>query len=222
MSPATPALLALSVAGFLGHLWLGERLRPSLLKAAIKTACIAAMAVIAALEGGPALLVAGLALGALGDALLVGEGDRFLLPGMGAFALGHAAYVALFLIHGDGTPDLAISAAALLAGLIMLGWLWPHLGAMRVPVILYTAIIAAMSIAAGTLQGPARLALAGAALFMLSDALLAGHLFRPQPDPIRTDRPTGPAHRLSAAAVWISYAGAQALITLAFLPHLRA
>ena len=58
----------------------------SLFKLVVKTGSTALLALWAYLLGGPVLLVAGLALSSLGDFFLeADEGDRFLLPGMGAF-----------------------------------------------------------------------------------------------------------------------------------------
>jgi uncharacterized membrane protein YhhN len=54
-------------------------------------------------------------------------------------------------------------------------WLWPSLGALAVPVMLYVAAITAM--AATSIRG-GRLVAAGAVLFLISDSLLAADRFK--------------------------------------------
>lgn len=213
MHPATPFLLAVAMVGFLAHLPLSARQPPGLLRAGVKALCVGAMAAIAAVEGGPALLVLALALGALGDALLEGPGERFILPGMAAFALGHGAYIALFLDHASAPMNWPLAGFSLLAALSMIAFLGRSPGPLRLPVAAYALIIAVKAALATRLEGAAALALPGAFLFILSDTVLALNLFRlPANSPWR---------RLTAPVVWLTYVGAQALILLAFLPHLR-
>lgn len=112
-----------------------------------------------------------LACWAAGDALLLDK-DRFFLHGLGAFLLGHLWYIALVgHTHGVSVPGLAVGAA-LAAG--MVGTLWSSLRPrLRAPVAAYAVALAgvlAVALAAGT--G------AGAALFLLSDAVLAWNRFR--------------------------------------------
>ena len=58
-----------------------------------KTAAVAALALAGRLGGVPTLIVAGLALGACADFCLSRPGKVAFLAGMGAFGLGHLAYV---------------------------------------------------------------------------------------------------------------------------------
>lgn len=137
-----------------------------------------------------AWIVAGLALGAVGDVALMFESERGFLAGLVAFLLGHVAYV-VGLAHVqppgawlDGTMRIAAPAAVLVA-LVVLRWLWPRLGAMRVPVIAYVAVISTMLIGglAVTLTGGAasadarHLLTAGAVLFFASDLAVAREKF---------------------------------------------
>lgn len=173
-------------------------------RAAAKVAASAAFLVVAAAlcaepPAGPeaasrarytAWLVGGLAWGAVGDALLLGAGRAWLRAGLGAFLIGHAAYVAAI---AQVVPIAAWPASAglwavapLAAAIAALRWLWPHLGALRGPVIVYVAAIAAMVVGAlaalragdAALEPSARhLLVLGALLFFASDLAVARDRF---------------------------------------------
>ena len=133
-------------------------------------------------RGAPAYaawIVGGLALGVVGDIALLGRSNRAFMIGLGAFLLGHLAYVVAiaqvvppqdWLVRA-GLPALLPVAVA--GGALVL--LWPHLGRMRVPVILYVLAIVLMVIGALAL-GSQRLAL-GAILFFVSDLAVAREKF---------------------------------------------
>jgi len=90
----------------------------------------------------------------------------------------------------------------------MLTRLWPALDtAMRLPVLAYMLAIVAMGIAAFTTQSLA--VMAGAVLFLASDAILATERFLLAPDAAQRTI-TGPA-------IWITYIAAQIAITLGVL-----
>jgi uncharacterized membrane protein YhhN len=124
------------------------------------------------------LPAAGLILGGLGDtALLAAETapeaapERWFIPGMGAFAAGHACYIATLVrdgAHRGVRPKVAAVYAALWAGLIAV--LWRGLGNLRVPVAGYSLLLVTMAVLA---SGRNREAAAGGALFVLSDAIIA-------------------------------------------------
>lgn len=193
----------------------------SLRKSVAKTASTALLALAAGLADGPVLLVFALLLGALGDLLLSRDGEQAFLGGLAAFAAAHILYVVLFVTEGGA--DAAVlqqgwrvpAALGLLAfGGAMGRLLWSAAGNLRWPVLVYVGIILAMGLAAlalpvGTMgAGRRSLALAGAAAFVLSDAILASELFLiPQSHRVR---------RLTPFAVWASYWSAQALFLLAF------
>jgi|JI10StandDraft_1071094.scaffolds.fasta_scaffold40290_4 uncharacterized membrane protein YhhN len=145
--------------------------------------------------GGGALAVwiaVGLALGAVGDVALMVESDRGFLAGLVAFLLGHIAYVVGL---GAAVPPSTWIAGGMLgavAGLtvvaaVILRWLWPHLGALRGPVIGYVAVISAMllgglAVAAhgagvGITGAPQVLLTVGAAAFYASDLAVAREKF---------------------------------------------
>ncbi|RUW86495.1 lysoplasmalogenase, partial [Mesorhizobium sp. M8A.F.Ca.ET.023.01.1.1] len=70
---------------------------PTLARSAAKTLSVAMLAALAAMQGGPLLLVAALALSAIGDAFLSRDGERAFLGGLASFLVAHIVYVALFL-----------------------------------------------------------------------------------------------------------------------------
>lgn len=176
----------------------------------VKTGSVALLSVWAFLMGGPVLLVAALALSAVGDAFLAGKAERWLLPGMAAFFLAHAAYVPLFWQLGEGDwtwPVKAGQAALVVGGVLFARWLLPSVEPkMRVPVILYTAVILMMGAAALALPGAYWLATLGALMFIASDVILSFLLFRQPKDQ--------PANIPASLAVWGLYFGGQMLIAL--------
>ncbi len=128
------------------------------------------------------MLFTGLLLCWLGDMLLLPRGRSLLFKlGIGAFLLGHAAYIAAFL-KLPVSVGLTTAAGLLLlpAALAVLVWLWPHLPRnYRLPVIAYILVISGMvalaSVAA--LGSGLPLLLAGALGFAASDIFVARSRF---------------------------------------------
>ena len=122
-------------------------------------------------------LVAGLAASLVGDILLLPPG-RFV-PGLTAFLVAHLAYLAAFLLVG-GEPGwlvVGLIAGALVAvtvGRVLLRA--ARASGLGVPVAAYLAVITLMAVAATWTGEPA--AVAGAWLFVSSDALLGWGRFR--------------------------------------------
>ncbi len=102
-------------------------------------------------------IVAGLALGVVGDIALLGDSKRAFLVGLTAFLLGHVAYVVACAAVESPQYWLADAwfAAALpvAVGAIALVKLWPRLGSLRVPVIAYVIVIVTMVIGALAVRG---------------------------------------------------------------------
>ena len=203
---AGPGALAMGLAVLYGAAFSGRD--PSWPKSLVKTGAVAALALAALPLGAPGLIAAGLALGAVGDFFLSRPGTRAFLAGMGAFACGHLAYAAAFCTPGPMPPVAAILALLVLALSTEL-WLAPRTGGLRQPVRAYVVVIVLMALAALTLPAAARLALAGALLFLLSDLLLALDLF------VVTG---GAVKRLLAPALWAAYWSGQALILAGMVP----
>lgn len=131
-------------------------------------------------------MLVGLALGVVGDIALLGKSQRAFLAGLGAFLLGHLAYVVgtAQLVPPGQWPEAAELAMLLplVTAAIALYKLWPNLGSMKLPVIGYVLAIVAMVIGALAVvrcdPGPAanRLAI-GAILFFASDLSVARDKF---------------------------------------------
>lgn len=205
-----PAMTLASVASLLGFSLYLLMLRrpPSLARTFAKTLSVGALAAVAGLAAGPALLIAALLLSAMGDAFLAHEGDVAFLGGLGSFLLAHVVYVVLFLslapemTFADLPGLVAVSVFALGIGAAMVR----RAGTLALPVGLYVLAIAGMG-AGGVLLGG--WVLLGAALFMVSDAILGSEKFLIEEE--------SPLRRLTAPAVWILYYFGQVLITLGLL-----
>ncbi len=122
-------------------------------------------------------IVAGLVCSLVGDVLLMLPSDRFV-AGLGAFLVAHLCYITAFARDGGGwrAPAAAAVVAGVVAGMAVL--LWPHLGALRWPVVGYMLVIGTMAWQALArwrhLGGPATAhAAVGAACFVCSDGALA-------------------------------------------------
>lgn len=129
-----------------------------------------------------AWLLAGLALSTLGDVFLMLPMDAFV-PGLASFLLAHLAYLlALRQRERWFASAWPFALYAVVAGLV-LSQLWPTLpGELRVPVVVYVVVLAAMAAQALAVWVRRRDAASlfgawGGACFVLSDALLAWDRF---------------------------------------------
>lgn len=121
------------------------------------------------------IAVAALLLCLVGDVVLMPVFDNFVL-GLGAFLLGHVAFVALFIRYGLDVwwmgafaIGLTVLLAATVGRRIVVG-AGEHNPALRLPVGAYLAVISAMTIV-GWSTGRF-LVVAGTALFVVSDSIL--------------------------------------------------
>jgi uncharacterized membrane protein YhhN len=115
-----------------------------------------------------------LALGGAGDVALLGSSEIAFTAGLVSFLAGHVAWIiALRQRPGGGclrarpalaAPHVAVSGA-------VNAYLWKRTGKDRIPVIVYSAALLAMSLTALDTGSPR--AAAGGALFLASDTLLA-------------------------------------------------
>ena len=185
---------------------------PSVLKTLVKIAAVGLLTVLAYVIDAPFGLIVALGLSTVGDGFLAGDAERWLPAGLAAFLFAHLAYIRLFLAEGGGAGALMAEqwravgvAAALIAGVAMIAWLWSGLGKLRPAVVVYAAALALMTATALTLPRWLWPAMAGAAAFFLSDAILSAELFKNRRNVWTTQ------------AVWWLYYGAQASITWAYL-----
>lgn len=128
----------------------------------------------------PARLTAiALLFSAAGDVFLALEPQQ-LIAGMGAFAVGHVLYAALFGLYlrrnGLRKAGVPLAVLAVIYGAVMLVWLGPRMGELRIPASAYTLIIMTMAILAALARANP-LALAGGLLYVVSDSLIAYGLF---------------------------------------------
>jgi len=115
-----------------------------------------------------------LALGAAGDVALLGPGETAFTAGLVSFLAGHLAWIAALRQRPGGgylraRPALAVPHVAAFGA--MNAYLWKRTGQNRIPVLVYSAALLAMSLTALD-SGSPRTA-AGGALFLASDMLLA-------------------------------------------------
>lgn len=168
----------------------------------------------------------GMSLGCLGDffmaGLVVSNRETATLCGMGSFGLGHVAYIAGFLLFGSacGLTEPIARGVSWLAWLAVgvIGWYYVVFRHATAPTPLdwaalpYSLLLASTAgLATGlAVQERTFLPLAcGAALFLLSDLILAGQMFRK-------------AHfRLINDVVWLTYGPGQMLIVYAAAAALR-
>ena len=115
-----------------------------------------------------------LALGGVGDVALLGRGEAAFTAGLVSFLAGHVAWI-IALRQRPGGGHLrarpALAAPHLAAFGAVNAYLWKRTGKDRIPVLVYSAALLAMSLAALD-SGSPRTA-AGGALFLASDSLLA-------------------------------------------------
>lgn len=129
------------------------------------------------------LLAAALTLSCVGDVLLHLGFRRYFGLGLVAFFLAHVAYIALF-VRSWPRPlrprrrALLLAAAVVVYSVVVTGWLSTRLGGYAVPVIAYSLAITLMAVAAILAGFSTPLVWTGAALFIISDSLIAAGRFR--------------------------------------------
>ena len=141
---------------------------------------LAALLLRPASQGERALFVVALVLGLAGDVFLMLP-DRFLIPGIAAFLLGHLAYVFGFRFAGFNVAGLIVGLviAAVTAGLLLHRILsaleQSGRTSLRNPVLAYAIVISLMTVSA-TASGNLVVA-AGGLLFFFSDVIFAWYRF---------------------------------------------
>jgi uncharacterized membrane protein YhhN len=207
-------LLVFSAASSMMFLYL-LRAPVSLRRAAVKTCAIALLALVAIAMDGPALVIAALVLSAIGDFLLALESEKSFQAGLGSFLLAQIVLVGLFASHFGSDMLWAaqpwrifVGAAACVHSAALMWVLVRKLPSnLTAQVRAYGVVITFMALAA--LAFAPGLAVTGAALFYVSDTLIAYERFL-----LKTEVNQ---HPLISPLVWITYYLAQALITLGVL-----
>ena len=114
-----------------------------------------------------------LALGGAGDVALLGEGQLAFTAGLASFLAGHLAWITALRPQSTGLiAKRPLTVAPYLGAWVGLNaYLWPKTGRDRIPVLLYSTALLGTALAALD-TGDAEV-VAGGALFMASDTLLA-------------------------------------------------
>lgn len=126
-------------------------------------------------------VIAGLLFSLAGDVFLMLPSDRFV-AGLVSFLIAHLFYIAAFTSGtGFGLSWRLLPCA--LYGIVIFSILAPHLGQMKLPVVVYMVVILVMAWQAWeqwrqTGHSQALLAFLGAVLFVISDSALAINRFR--------------------------------------------
>ncbi len=157
--------------------------------------------------------ISGLLLSLLGDVLLIFQEQHalFFIGGLISFLLAHVCYIFYYLRSSDAIAVKKLKNKAVfilimvIYGIVFCFLLYNNLGALKVPVFLYTTVLIGMNIFALNRYGKVndtsfKMIMIGAMCFAISDSLLAINKFI-LPIPL--------------AGVWIlsTYAAAQYLIT---------
>ena len=171
--------------------------------AILKTSMCVLLAVLA-LRHKSVLLGIALGFSATGDALLAIDGAKLFVPALASFLVTHVMYAAIFMRVSRDAP-IAIGASRSIGMILLIVFaigfsivLWPHLGALAIPVMVYIAAIVTMAVL--SFRIPQMIVPLGAVLFMVSDSLIALEKF------------LWSATWLSPV-IWVTYALAQQLIT---------
>jgi uncharacterized membrane protein YhhN len=158
-------------------------------------------------------LLVGIAFAWLGDLFLMGSGDAFFIAGIGAFLLMQICYIVAFTrVEGPGL----VRAWKIALVPYILVWLGINalvsagVGALRIPVLIYSVVLITMAVAALDLvirvpQDKGWRVAIGAAVFVVSDALIALTAFGPLTDSASL-----------SAFVMATYIVAQAMIVTGF------
>lgn len=153
----------------------------------------------------------GLGFAWLGDVFLLLDypGSFFFIAGLLSFLITHVFYIIYFLALKSAAPSLLKKRPfyilfTLCYGSALVGLLFPHLGELKMPVIVYATVICGMLLCSlhiyYKIQHPSnKFFIMGASLFVLSDSLLAVNKFY---------------HSIPKEGIWImlSYCAAQYLI----------
>ena len=135
-----------------------------------------------------AFILAGLFFSWAGDVILefADKNENLFVPGLVSFLLAHVMYIMVFVsTRGKNSfagPGILLLLPVLIYGVALVSFLYAGLGAMRLPVIVYAAVILTMLSAAINRKGKVNkksywLVLTGAILFVISDSVIAINKF---------------------------------------------
>jgi uncharacterized membrane protein YhhN len=127
------------------------------------------------------LILAALCCSLAGDVFLMLPSDQFV-PGLLSFLLAHLFYIAAFRTQPSGMLSTWFGVACVAYGGLMLWLLFPYLGEMKLPVLIYLVVVLVMAWQAlcrwaASRNRRALLAALGAVLFVVSDSMIAINRF---------------------------------------------
>ncbi|MBX2962021.1 MAG: lysoplasmalogenase [Cyclobacteriaceae bacterium] len=165
------------------------------------------------------LLMAALVFSWVGDVLLMKPGELFFMLGLVSFLIAHVFYIFVFkqFRNDDATSSLQglqrirFAFPIVLYGTGLVVVLYPALGELAVPVLIYASVLTLMVLNAlfrfgRTSSASFAYVFGGAILFMISDSLLAVNKFL---EPIK----------LAGFWIMLTYSGAQLLIVTGLIKH---
>lgn len=168
------------------------------------------------------LLLTGLFFSWLGDVFLLFEYKfaLFFILGLVSFLTTHIFYIIYFLKIRSGNPSLLKKQPVLLAlvlayGITLVWQLYPRLGDLKIPVMVYAAVICSMLVSSLHIflkvnKKAAWLYLAGALFFVLSDSLLAINKFYVQ-------HPADQPFAYAGVLIMLTYCTAQFFIVSGYI-----
>jgi uncharacterized membrane protein YhhN len=165
------------------------------------------------------IVIAAMIFSLAGDVLLMNP--DYFIPGLVAFLLSHVLYIFAYRKHQweestsalTGVHRTRLAFPILLAGTGLVVILYPSLGDLKIPVIVYATVISLMAMTAlfrygKTNQKSFWLVFAGAILFMMSDSILAINKFLTPLD-------------MGGFFIMLTYISAQYCIVMGLLEHER-
>lgn len=164
------------------------------------------------------ILLTGLIFSWAGDVSLMFQGELFFILGLVAFLLAHVFYIFAYRHHQlevrdtlQGIYRIRYSFPFILAGTGLIVILYPYLGSLKIPVIIYALVLVLMVLNSLFRLGRTNtqsfwLVFGGAVLFMVSDSLLAINKFMTPID-------------FSGFWIMLTYITAQFLIVEGLLSH---
>jgi alkenylglycerophosphocholine/alkenylglycerophosphoethanolamine hydrolase len=131
------------------------------------------------LEGAERMLMTlGFLFSALGDIFLDLDRVAYFKQGLVSFLVTQILFSIAFYKRRIINVQKLIAASLVLAyALFMLILLWPHLGELRIPVIVYLVALTSMGVFAGLRAGPLSGVYLGGFLFVIADSLIAVNKF---------------------------------------------
>ncbi len=129
------------------------------------------------------LVIIGLLFSLMGDIFLMLFDDRFFILGLASFLVAHLFYIGAYRSRDGFGFTWWLALVYLAYGTALLYLLWPHIGALRIPVIAYASVLLVMGWQAAEMwirwsDLSALAAMIGAVLFLFSDSTLALNKFR--------------------------------------------